>query len=33
MKPRQAELTREAVAIMTAWVDGGDVAADLTSLV
>ncbi len=24
MKPRQAELTREAVAIMTAWVNSGD---------
>ena len=24
MKPRQADLTREAVAIMTAWVDSGD---------
>ena len=24
MKPRQAELTRQAVAIMTAWVDSGE---------
>jgi hypothetical protein len=24
MKPRQADLTREAIAIMTAWVDSGD---------
>ncbi|MFL6081114.1 MAG: hypothetical protein ACJ714_14390 [Ornithinibacter sp.] len=24
MKPRQADLTREAVAIMTAWVDSSD---------
>jgi len=24
MKPRQADLTRDAIAVMTAWVDSGD---------